>query len=1098
MFLKKRFILLCISVFIFKLIKPQITYTFNASNGSFNALPGGATTIFGAGVDDQISPPIAIGFNFLFGCQLYDTMQVSSNGFIYLTTTSNTITNSYPNNDLANVADRPIIAPLWDDLRTSPIGGKVVYRRTGSPGSRVLTVEWNTIRWDKGASQSAIRFQVKLYEGSNKIEFIYDPMAGNVNNGSASIGLAGFVPGDYYSVDTLDISAAVSKTVETTTIQNKPSPGLTFEFGPQCTNVDGGVTSINNPLTTGCYGNSENVNVTINNFGSVDISNFPVSVKISGANSQLLTATYTGTITAGSSATMNVGTANMTNPGTYYFKAYTSIAGDLNFNNDTTYATFYKPPTFALPQYVDFTNYDGTNLSTLFTGWNEGQGGSVPTGTTSAWDYAIGLGDATNYTAKVNLLSTVKNEWIIGPIAVPTNSTILSFDAAVTNVNDINTPSTMGSDDALYVMISTDCGITYTPIFTVNASNNLPNSLTNFTVSLSSYSNTPIIVAFYATDGTVADPNNYDLHIDNINLYNLLPTDVGPLSILQPTNFDNCFFNETFLVKVKNYGSNAVSSSNVGIIISGPNNGTLSGTTGAISSLGTATINLGNFNMTTPGTYTIKLYASTAGDMNVYNDTLVFIYTSAKLPYPTLETFDSAPPFGLPTNWKNDLISTENSFYTRITDLVYEHGAGTPPTRGLCSNLYIYSPKSWVKTPVVGPLGSNAAISFLYRITDNIDYINPGGLATNYSNNDSIKVYVSSDCGSTWNLIGFINGARHIQTTDFQKAQFCIGSSYTGQYVRLKIEAKWAAGDYWIDIDSVQVSTFDKPFIYATNNPLCAGLSTTLITTGGDNYSWNTGATTNSIVVSPTTTTIYTLQVSTINGCSASNTIQISVYNQPTISVTASSSTLCFGNSVSLSQTGLNTFTWTNGISSSTLDPVTYTPTTTQSYTVYGYDNNGCFGQSITTISVFPNPTITTSASSSTLCAQTNLTLNASGAVNYTWTTPTSTVTNNPYVYIPIASSPGVQSYTVSGTNSFGCLSTQIQTVYVYPSPNLNISASSNAICVGSSATLVASGANSYTWTTPSGNFLHKCNCCKSYYKYNLFIEWNQFLWLRE
>lgn len=48
---------------------------------------------------------------------------------------------------------------------------------------------------------------------------------------------------------------------------------------------------------------------------------------------------------------MNVGVANMSASGTYYFKAYTSIVGDINFNNDTTYATYYKPPT-SLPQYV--------------------------------------------------------------------------------------------------------------------------------------------------------------------------------------------------------------------------------------------------------------------------------------------------------------------------------------------------------------------------------------------------------------------------------------------------------------------------------------------------------------------------------------------------------------------------------------------------------------------------------------------------------------------------------------------------------------------------------------------------------------------------
>lgn len=88
---------------------------------------------------------------------------------------------------------------------------------------------------------------MKLYEGTNKIEFVYDVLAGNVNNGSASIGLAGLIGGDFYSVDTLALSAAVSKTLETTNIKNKPTSGLTFEFGPQCANIDGGVSAILSP-----------------------------------------------------------------------------------------------------------------------------------------------------------------------------------------------------------------------------------------------------------------------------------------------------------------------------------------------------------------------------------------------------------------------------------------------------------------------------------------------------------------------------------------------------------------------------------------------------------------------------------------------------------------------------------------------------------------------------------------------------------------------------------------------------------------------------------------------------------------------------------
>ncbi len=927
------------------------------------------------------------------------------------------------------------------------------------------------MRWDKSASNSSISFQVKMYEATGKIEFVYSPLSfGNPVNASASIGLAGQLAGDYMSVDSLGLNAGVSKTVETNSINYKPLiNGLTFEFTPNCANIDGGVVSINTPANTGCYSANEPVNVTINNFGTTDISGFMVYVSITGANTQLLSGIYSGTITAGNSATFTVGNANMSNSGTYYFKAYTGIMGDINLSNDTSYATYYVSPSLPLPQYVNFTNYDGSNLSTLFNGWTEGQGGTIPTGTASAWNYAIGLGNPSNYTAKVNLLSTIKREWIIGPKIVPTNSTVLSFDAAVTLVNDLTQPSAMGSDDALYVMLSTNCGVSFTPIFTINASTGLSNTLTNFTLSLVSYSNTPVIVAFYATDGLIADPQNYDLHLDNINLFNVLPTDVGALSVINPTNYDNCFFTENFSISIKNYGQNTISG-NAGVIISGPNSGTLTGTYTNLNSLNSTTINLGPFNMSASGTYTVKVFAKTGGDMNVSNDTLVYIYQSIKNGYPYLETFDGITPVGLPNGWKNDQISTETSLFVRITDLVYNHGAGNPPTKGLSTNLYIFNPRSWFITPLIGPIGSNAAVSFLYRITDNIDYINPGGLATNYSNNDSIIVYASTNCGQTWQKIGFINGAKHIPDVNFHKAQFCLGSSFTGQYVRIKNRNQVGAGDYWIDIDSLQVNTFSNPFIYSISNPVCPAQTATLIASGGDSYLWNTGSTNYSIIVTPTITSNYSVQVSTSNGCSGNAAITVSVFPQPTVNVTATSTNICSGGNTSLSQSGLTNFTWTSSIGNYTTNPVVVTLTGTTTFTVFGTDANGCSGSNSISILVSNNPNITISTTSNTLCSTNNVTLTANGASSYTWSTGSFTSTSNPLVYNPIVTSPSVLNFSVTGSSGPSCQGSSVLSLTAYPLPNISISANNN-ICVGSSATLAASGANTYTWTDGANIF---------------------------
>jgi hypothetical protein len=58
--------------------------------------------------------------------------------------------------------------------------------------------------------------------------------------------------------------------------------------------------------------------------------------------------------------------------------------------------------------------------------------------------------------------------------------------------------------------------------------------------------------------------------------------------------------------------------------------------------------------------------------------------------------------------------------------------------------------------------------------------------------------------------------------------------------------------------------------------------------------------------------------------------------------------------------------------------------------------------------------------------------------------------------------------YTLSATNAQGCKSTATQTIVVGQFPNLNISSTSSSLCPGYSATLIASGAEGYTWVVNS------------------------------
>ncbi len=65
--------------------------------------------------------------------------------------------------------------------------------------------------------------------------------------------------------------------------------------------------------------------------------------------------------------------------------------------------------------------------------------------------------------------------------------------------------------------------------------------------------------------------------------------------------------------------------------------------------------------------------------------------------------------------------------------------------------------------------------------------------------------------------------------------------------------------DGCVSIKNYTVTVAPTPTVSVNSPTICSGNSTTLTASGANTYSWNTGATTSSIVVSPTTTTIYTV-----------------------------------------------------------------------------------------------------------------------------------------------------------------------------------------------------------------------------------------------
>lgn len=113
-------------------------------------------------------------------------------------------------------------------------------------------------------------------------------------------------------------------------------------------------------------------------------------------------------------------------------------------------------------------------------------------------------------------------------------------------------------------------------------------------------------------------------------------------------------------------------------------------------------------------------------------------------------------------------------------------------------------------------------------------------------------------------------------------------------------------------------------------------------------YLWTPGNYTTASV-SGLASGIYTVIITGCNGVGVSVPFAISqVSFAPVLSIVASYSTICTGNTVSLTVSGASTYTWSN---TSNLASIVVSPTVTSNYTVIG-SSEGCSGSSAITINV--------------------------------------------------------------------------------------------------------------------------------------------------
>lgn len=313
--------------------------------------------------------------------------------------------------------------------------------------------------------------------------------------------------------------------------------------------------------------------------------------------------------------------------------------------------------------------------------------------------------------------------------------------------------------------------------------------------------------------------------------------------------------------------------------------------------------------------------------------------------------------------------------------------------------------------------------------------------------------------------INFCDGGEVTLSTSQEYTTYQWSTGASGQSITVN-----QSGDYTVTVtdstgcatasDETSVTVFATPQpSVSINGPqqFCFGDSVVLTATSGYNsYQWSNGATAESITVY--TSGSFTVSVTDENGCTGTSPLTtIEVYSLPNADIIANGPTeFCDGDSVQLTATGGQNYTWSTGETGSAI-----VVNSTGSYYVIADNQFGCVDTSASvsvlinnppTVAIFPDgPTA--------FCEGGSVGLVANGADSYLW----STGDTGPTITVAVSG-----LYSVIGTNANGC-STETSNVQVevYPDPVPVITPDGpTEFCDGDSVVLTASEASSYLWST--------------------------------
>jgi hypothetical protein len=160
------------------------------------------------------------------------------------------------------------------------------------------------------------------------------------------------------------------------------------------------------------------------------------------------------------------------------------------------------------------------------------------------------------------------------------------------------------------------------------------------------------------------------------------------------------------------------------------------------------------------------------------------------LPLPYTQDFNASTNF--PANWTQS---------TSQWSIGSSHGR---TGNGIYKNIWSSATNAWFQTQPIGPITEHTKLSFYYRL---VNYSSYPSTAFIPGTGDNIKIWVSTDAGTTFTQYGEINSSNHTPTINWTEKSIWLSGmkASAGDRIILNFEANWGSGDWFIDIDDIEV-----------------------------------------------------------------------------------------------------------------------------------------------------------------------------------------------------------------------------------------------------------------------------------------------------